>query len=64
MSDDITRNHALAAGLSRAAERLHALTEAGIAVRKIEIYNAEPAFMLGRDQEDSAGHPPARARRH
>lgn len=63
MQEDVTRNHELADGLTRAAAKLEALTKAGIAVRKITVINAEPAFMLGADEEMSAGRSPAQARR-
>lgn len=51
MPEDISNNHALASGLARASAKLKALTEAGIAVRKVTVFNAEPAFMLGADED-------------
>jgi hypothetical protein len=63
MQEDVTRNHELANGLARASAKLDALTKAGIAVRKITVINGEPAFMLGADEEMSAGRTSAPARR-
>lgn len=57
MTEDTSNNNELASGLARAQRKLAALTEAGIAVRKISIISSEPAFMLGFDDAPAAaGH--------
>ena len=53
-TEDVTHNQELAAGLARATNRLAKLTEAGVAVRKITVINAEPAFMLGFEDDTPA----------